>query len=96
MCVCMRVDAVISSWSPSRLSSHVTAGWGESEPGHTHLIRGFSVYVPWLHPQLYMDYRNALDGDIVLAVRYWSVQHHLGGLKSSDAAVDPPHADTDV
>lgn len=51
-------------------------GWVgcESEPGHTHLIRGFNVYVPWFHPQLY----ELQSEDTVLAVSYIGLYgHHL-------------------
>lgn len=50
-------------------------GWVgcESEPGHTHLIRGFNVYVPRFHPQLYglqSEAQERSGWDIALAVRY--------------------------
>lgn len=88
--VCLRVNAVSSSWSPSQFSSQwrLGGGRGESEPGHTHLIHGFDVYVPGFHPQL-CDYsqrhRNSRLGSGVSGQICWPVKHHLGRIKSSDS-----------
>lgn len=53
-------------------------GWVgcESEPGHTHLIRGFYVYDPGFHPQLYglqSEAQKQSGLDAALAVRYISL-----------------------
>lgn len=72
------------------LATHDGRAGCESEPGHTYLIRGFNVYIPQFHPQLYGLQSEALKqsgwlGYGVSGRIYWPVRHHLGELKNSDS-----------
>ena len=88
-CVCMRLNAVISSWSPSRLSNQWRLGgvWKQARPHTPHtwlqcLCPTVSSSAVWITVR---GTGTVWLGSSVSGQICWPVQHHLGGIKSSDS-----------